>query len=224
MPNLSRSFNLVYTAWLDYRAGIRHLVKTAITPKSYDHPVGESPIDVADMQIDSENGSPAEMGIETNESEHAKSESAIKVTWRSDWRQPEPLFLRCPLCFVADPNMRKPDHAVVILDGNFSQRRLGVKSVLHRNKSPDRRLIVAPNSSGRYNSKVILTSSIELWTLSDKYIRMMPTNQLKSVQHGLKRFKIHGLLTNTKTPAWLQHCVGVGRLSEFITSQRLERD
>ena len=162
MPNLSRSFNLAYTAWLDYWAGVRHLVKTAITPESYDRPVGESPKDGADMQIDSKNGSPAEMEMEINESEQAKSENATIVTWRSDWRQAEPLFLRCPLCFVADPNMRKPDHAVVILDGNFSQRRLGVKSVLHRNKSPDRRLIVAPNSSSRYNSKVLITSSVEL--------------------------------------------------------------
>ena len=86
----------------------------------------ERPEDAADMQIGSESGPPAEMEMETNESEHAKSEHATKITWRSDWRQPEPLFLRCPICFVADPNMRKPDHAVVILDGNFSQRRLGL--------------------------------------------------------------------------------------------------
>ena len=97
------------------------------------------------------------MEMETNESEHAKSEHATKITWRSDWRQPEPLFLRCPLCFVADPNMRKPDHAVVILDGNFSQRRLAVKSVLHRNKLPDSRLIVAPNPSSGYKCNVWLT-------------------------------------------------------------------
>lgn len=156
MPNLNRSFNLAYTAWLDYDAGVRHLVKTTIIPESYDYRMDERPEDAADMRIDSESGVPAEMEMETNESEHANSENATKITWRSDWRQPEPLFLRCPICFVADPNMRKPDHAVVTLDGNFSQRRLGVKSVLHRNKLPDRRLIVSPNSSSRYKWKVRL--------------------------------------------------------------------
>src|SRR5436190_17200652 len=126
----------------------------------------ERPEDAADMQIGSESGPPAEMEMETNESEHAKSEHATKITWRLDWRQPEPLFLRCPICFVADPNMRKPDHAVVILDGNFIQRRLAVKSVLHRNKLPDRRLIVAPNSSSGCKCNVWLTYlfSIDLST------------------------------------------------------------
>lgn len=152
MPNLNRSFNLAYTAWLDYYAGVRHLVKIAITPESYDHPVDVRPEDAADMQIDPESGPPAAM--ETNDTEHAKSEHVTKITWRSHWKQPEPLFLRCPICFVTDPNMRKPDHAVVILDGNFSQRRLKVKSVLHRNKLPDRRLIVAPNSSSGYKCNV----------------------------------------------------------------------
>ena len=56
MPNLNRSFNLAYTAWLDYDAGIRHLVKTAITPESYDYPMDERPEDAADRQIDSESG------------------------------------------------------------------------------------------------------------------------------------------------------------------------
>ena len=76
MFNLNWSFNLACTAYLDYDAGVRHLVKTAITPESYDHPMDDRPEDAADMQIGSESGPPAEMEMETNESEHAKSEHA----------------------------------------------------------------------------------------------------------------------------------------------------
>lgn len=77
-----------------------------------------------------------------------------KSDWRSDWQHPEPMYVRCPICFVGDPSREKPDRAVVVLDGNFSQKRLAGKSVLGRNKRFDYRLFVTPNSSPRYMSKV----------------------------------------------------------------------
>lgn len=98
-----------------------------------------------------------------------------KSDWRSDWRHPEPMYVRCPICFVGDPSEEKPDRAVVILDGNFSQKRLAGKSVLGRNKRPDHRLFVTPNSSPRYMSKVILFLPILYRQFADEWIRMTQT-------------------------------------------------
>jgi len=71
------------------------------------------------------------------------------------WRNPETLSTRCPLCFGKNAKGDKPKSAVVILDGNFQQKRLGGRpSILHRNKIPDNRLFVSPNTAEKYENGV----------------------------------------------------------------------
>jgi hypothetical protein len=161
----------VYVAWLDIRGGVRHRtnvvlasVATAVSPsiqqnsnrsqvpELIDEEISmndiqqqvsvqalEQQIIVNDVQMEGQS-------IEESSTEPLDS-GVTKLDWRTDWRNPEPLCLRCPRCFSMNEDGTKPESGVVVLDGNFSQKRMGGKSVMHRNKRPDNRLFVKPDAS-----------------------------------------------------------------------------
>jgi hypothetical protein len=164
----------VYVAWLDIRGGMRHRtnvvlaesVATAVSPSiqqnSNRSQVPEVPIDeeismndiqqqVSVQALQEQQIIVDDVQIERQSIEESSTESldsgVTKSDWRTDWRNPEPLCLRCPRCFSMNEDGTKAESGVVVLDGNFSQKRMGGKSVMHRNKRPDNRLFVKPDAS-----------------------------------------------------------------------------
>lgn len=166
IPNLNRSFNAVYVAWLDIRAGIRHRVNvvlssvTAAVPPSIQQAsnsgqvqeplIGEeiSMNDVQQQNLQQQMVHDVQIeGQSIKELSKLLDSEVSKSDWRAVWRNPEPLCLRCPCCFSTNEDGTKAESGVVVLDGNFSQKRMGGKSVVHRNKRPDNRLFVTPDAS-----------------------------------------------------------------------------
>ena len=162
----------MYVAWLDIRGGMRHRtnvilasVATAVSPSiqqnsnrsqvpelltdeeiSINDIQKQVPVQALERQIIVNDVQIEGQSIEESSTESLDSE-VTKSDWRADWRNPEPLYLRCPRCFSMNEDGTKAESGVVVLDGNFSQKRMGGKSVMHRNKRPDNRLFVKPDAS-----------------------------------------------------------------------------
>jgi hypothetical protein len=149
IPEFTRNFTIAYTAWLDILAGVRHrknmllaINQQPILPHN-DPNLGQNPLPNQPSMHPLQN-----IQMETLSSQQSQND------WRLDWRNPEPLSIRCPVCFGVDFAGKKAERAVVIIDGNFSQKRQSRSSILHRNKRADHRLFVTANSHLKYMNKV----------------------------------------------------------------------
>ena len=129
VPVIYRSFNAVYSAWLDVHSGIRHLVNNIL---SYDSSEAFEDFALREDMTDAPLPTPVK---------------------EMDWRSPMPLSTLCPICFSG-----KKTFVEISFDGNFQQKRLGDtkrgKSVLNNTRRPDLRLFVRPCTKEQIDNEV----------------------------------------------------------------------